>query len=157
MAEIGIRIEKDWLDILQAEFERPHMQALETFLQAQKAQGAAVLPHGDDIFAALNMTRLAEMKIVILGQDPYHGPGQAHGLCFSVPRGVRLPPSLQNIYKEIAAEYGSPLPKTGDLSGWARQGVLLLNATLTVESGARRLASGKRLGGVHRRHYPRRQ
>lgn len=108
---------------------------IDTFLQQEKAAGKTVYPAAYDIFAALELTPLKNVKVVILGQDPYHGPDQAHGLSFSVRKGIRLPPSLRNIYKEIEAEYGTPMPKDGDLSGWAKQGVLLLNATLTVEAG----------------------
>jgi uracil-DNA glycosylase len=130
-----IKLEKDWLDILEPEFGQPYMKSLKTFLQAEKDAGKIVFPKGANIFNALNTTRLQDIKIVIIGQDPYHGEGQAHGLSFSVPKGVRLPPSLQNIYKEIECEYGYKMPRTGDLTGWAEQGVLLLNATLTVQSG----------------------
>ncbi|HRQ61989.1 MAG TPA: uracil-DNA glycosylase [Alphaproteobacteria bacterium] len=131
----AIKLEKDWLDILQPEFDQAYMQKLKAFLQAEKDAGKTIFPKGPDIFNALNTTRLADIKIVIIGQDPYHGPGQAHGLSFSVPPGIALPPSLRNIYKEIEAEYGCQMPRTGDLTGWAEQGVLLLNATLTVQSG----------------------
>jgi uracil-DNA glycosylase len=130
-----IKLEPDWLEILQPAFEHPSMKTLKTFLQYQKDAGKIIYPKGADIFNALNTTRLKDVRVVILGQDPYHGPGQAHGLCFSVPDGVPLPPSLRNIYKEIEAEYGGPMPLTGNLSAWAEQGVLLLNATLTVEAG----------------------
>lgn len=131
----AIKLEKDWLEILQPEFDQPYMKKLKEFLQAEKDSGKEIFPKSADIFNALNTTRLADIKIVIIGQDPYHGPGQAHGLSFSVPSGVRLPPSLKNIYKEIEAEYGYKMPSTGDLTGWAEQGVLLLNATLTVQNG----------------------
>lgn len=131
----AIKLEKDWLEILQPEFDQPYMKKLKEFLAAEKDAGKEIFPKGADIFNALNTTRLADIKIVIIGQDPYHGPGQAHGLSFSVPSGVRLPPSLQNIYKEIEAEYGYKMPRDGNLTGWAEQGVLLLNATLTVQNG----------------------
>lgn len=131
----AIKLEQDWLELLQAEFEAPYMAALKKFLQSEKDAGRIVYPKGGDIFNALNTTRLEKVKVVIIGQDPYHGPGQAHGLSFSVPKGVALPPSLQNIYKEIESEYGCKMPRTGDLTGWAEQGVLLLNATLTVQAG----------------------
>ncbi len=134
-AQSTIKIEKDWLDLIGREFDQPYMKKLRDFLQSEKAAGKTVFPKGGDIFNALNTTRFDEVKVVIIGQDPYHGEGQAHGLSFSVPKGVRLPPSLLNIYKEIADEYNAPMPKSGDLTGWARQGVLLLNATLTVQSG----------------------
>lgn len=135
MSNTSIKLEKDWLDILQPEFDAPYMKALKTFLASEKEAGKIVYPKGGDIFNALNATRLDKVKVVIIGQDPYHGEGQAHGLSFSVPKGVRLPPSLQNIYKEIEAEYGAKMPRTGDLTGWAEQGVLLLNAMLTVQAG----------------------
>lgn len=130
-----ITIEKDWLDHLRPEFEKPTMLALKTFLQKEKDLGKIIYPENADIFNALNITRLADVKIVIIGQDPYHGPGQAHGLSFSVPDGVALPPSLKNIYKEIESEYAVKMPRSGCLTGWAQQGVLLLNATLSVEAG----------------------
>ena len=129
----AIKLEKDWLALLQPEFDSPYMKTLKSFLAAEKDAGKIIYPANANIFNALNTTRLKDIKIVIIGQDPYHGDGQAHGLSFSVPKGVRLPPSLQNIYKEIEAEYGYKMPRTGDLTGWAEQGVLLLNATLTVE------------------------
>ena len=132
---MAVKLEKDWLSLLELEFERDYMKKLKEFLQAEKSAGKTIFPANANIFNALNTTRLANIKIVIIGQDPYHGPGQAHGLSFSVPKGVRLPPSLQNIYKEIESEYGYKMPRTGDLTGWAEQGVLLLNATLTVQSG----------------------
>ncbi len=134
MMTSAIKLEQDWLDILQPEFDLPYMKALKIFLQQEKERGKIVYPRGSDIFNAFNTTRIKDVRVVILGQDPYHGPGQAHGLSFSVPPGVPLPPSLQNIYKEIEAEYGQPMPRKGDLTGWAKQGVLLLNATLTVEA-----------------------
>ena len=129
---IAAKIEPGWLAHLESEFGKPYMARLKTFLQEEKAAGQIVYPRGNDIFNALNMTRFDDVRVVILGQDPYHGEGQAHGLCFSVRDGVPLPPSLVNIYKEIEAEYGVKMPRTGDLTGWATQGVLLLNATLTV-------------------------
>ena len=122
-----------WLNHLQAEFEQPYMQQLKQFLQQEKQQGKAIFPVGSQWFNAFDSTPFDEVKVVILGQDPYHGPGQAHGLCFSVLPGVRLPPSLQNIFKEIEQDLGHPVPSSGCLQGWAEQGVLLLNATLTVE------------------------
>lgn len=130
----SVKLEKDWLARLQPEFDAPYMKALKSFLAAEKEAGRAVYPSSSDIFNALNVTRLENVKIVIIGQDPYHGEGQAHGLSFSVPKGIRLPPSLKNIYKEIEREYGYKMPLTGDLTGWAQQGVLLLNATLTVQA-----------------------
>ncbi len=131
----AIKLEKDWLDLLEGEFERPYMKNLKSFLQAEKEAGKIIYPANANIFNALNTTRLKDIKVVIIGQDPYHGEGQAHGLSFSVPKGVKPPPSLVNIYKEIEAEYGYKMPRSGDLTGWAEQGVLLLNAMLTVEAG----------------------
>lgn len=130
-----VKIEKDWLELIGDEFERPYMKSLKDFLQTEKSAGKTIYPKGDEIFYALNTTRFQDIKVVIIGQDPYHGEGQAHGLSFSVRRGVRIPPSLMNIYKEIENEYDVKMPKHGDLTGWAKQGVLLLNATLTVEKG----------------------
>lgn len=129
------RLEKDWLDLLQPEFAATYMQSLKAFIAAERQADKTIYPASGDIFNALNVTRLEKVKVVIIGQDPYHGEGQAHGLSFSVPTGVKIPPSLRNIYKEIEAEYGYRMPHTGDLTGWAEQGVLLLNATLTVEAG----------------------
>lgn len=125
------RLPEDWASVLDTATLAP----VEKFLPQEKAAGKTIYPAADDIFAALSLTPLQSVKVVILGQDPYHGPDQAHGLSFSVRKGIRLPPSLRNIYKEIAAEYNVTMPKDGDLSGWAKQGVLLLNATLTVEAG----------------------
>ncbi|MFA5593308.1 MAG: uracil-DNA glycosylase [Micavibrio sp.] len=135
MTQSAIKLEKDWLELLEPEFAQPYMARLKEFLEAERTAGKIIFPKGADIFNALNTTRLTDVRVVIIGQDPYHGPGQAHGLSFSVPKGIPLPPSLQNIYKEIEAEYGVKMPRTGDLTGWAEQGVLLLNATLTVQSG----------------------
>lgn len=126
------KIDASWLRHLALEFDQPYMHKLRAFLQAEKAAGRIVYPRGNDIFNALNTTAFEDVKVVILGQDPYHGEGQAHGLSFSVRKGVAIPPSLMNIYKEIESEYGRKMPRHGDLTGWARQGVLLLNATLTV-------------------------
>jgi len=134
MPSSAIKLEKDWLEFLESEFEKPYMQSLKNFLQAEKSAGRVVYPKGNDIFNAMNTTRFDNVEVVIIGQDPYHGEGQAHGLSFSVPKGVRPPPSLVNIYKEIESEYGYKMPKSGDLTGWAEQGVLLLNATLTVQA-----------------------
>ena len=130
--EKGIQLDPSWLEAIGTEFDKPYMKALKQFLQEEKAKGAVVYPAGSLIFNALNTTPLNKVRVVILGQDPYHGPNQAHGLCFSVRDGVPPPPSLINIYKEICAEYNAPMPRNGDLTRWAKQGVLLLNATLTV-------------------------
>jgi len=131
--EGAIKLSQDWLDIIGGEFDKPYMTKLKQFLQQEKTAGRIVYPKGADIFNAMNTTPFDKVKVVILGQDPYHGENQAHGLSFSVRKGVPLPPSLMNIYKEIEAEYGIKMPRTGDLTSWAEQGVLLLNATLTVQ------------------------
>ena len=134
MSEANPRIEESWLEALHDDFESPYFQDLKHFLK-QEVKTQKIYPPGTQIFSAFNLTPLTAVKVVIIGQDPYHGPGQAHGLCFSVPEGIALPPSLLNIYKEIQADLGIPVPKTGNLEKWAKQGVLLLNATLTVRSG----------------------
>ena len=131
--ERPIQLDDSWLSELQGEFEQPYMQQLRAFLQQEKAAGKTVFPPGPLVFNALNSTPLDQVRVVIIGQDPYHGPGQAHGLSFSVPPGVRTPPSLQNIFKEIHRDLGLPIPTHGCLQAWAEQGVLLLNAVLTVE------------------------
>jgi len=130
-----IRLEPGWKAHLEDEFRQPYMQQLRAFLLQRKRQGAVIYPPGPKIFNALDSTPFDKVKVVILGQDPYHGPGQAHGLCFSVREGVAIPPSLVNIYKEIEQDIGQPAPADGNLQRWARQGVLLLNAVLTVERG----------------------
>lgn len=129
----AIKLEQSWLDRVGGEFEQPYMQNLKAFLQAEKEAGRVIYPKGPEIFNAMNTTPFDAVKVVIIGQDPYHGPDQAHGLAFSVRRGIPVPPSLMNIYKEIEATFGAKMPRHGDLTGWARQGVLLLNATLTVQ------------------------
>lgn len=129
-----VELEESWKTLLLPEFSKPYFEELKAFLVEQKQSGKQIYPPGAAIFAAFNLTPLPKAKVVIIGQDPYHGIGQAHGLCFSVNKGVAIPPSLQNIYKEIAADFNKPYqPQHGDLSHWAKQGVLLLNATLTVE------------------------
>ena len=125
-----------WLGPLQGELDRPYMHALRTFLAAEHAAGTPVFPLPRDRFRAFDLTPLDAVRVVILGQDPYHGAGQAHGLSFSVPPGIRIPPSLTNIYNELAADLGIPRASHGLLDVWARQGVLLLNAVLTVRAGA---------------------
>jgi len=125
----------EWRTALADEFAMPYMAALKRFLQARKAAGARIFPPGKDWFNALALTPLPKVRAVILGQDPYHGPGQAHGLCFSVPPGVRPPPSLVNIFKELRDDLGIAPPGHGYLVHWAEQGVLLLNSVLTVEMG----------------------
>lgn len=129
----NIQLTPDWLAQVGTEFDKPYMAELKAFLKAEKAKGKIIYPKGSEIFNAMNTTAFDDVRVVILGQDPYHGEGQAHGLSFSVRKGVPLPPSLVNIYKEIEAEYQTKMPRTGDLTGWAEQGVLLLNATLTVQ------------------------
>ena len=118
---------------LEAEFEQAYMHDLRAFLRAQRQAGKRIFPAGTELFAALQTTPLDRVKVVIVGQDPYHGEGQAHGLSFSVKRGVAVPPSLHNIYKEIHTELDLPIPRHGDLTSWAEQGVLLLNSVLSVE------------------------
>jgi uracil-DNA glycosylase len=130
-----VRLDAQWKQALAPELLAPYMRELRAFLAAEKKSGKDVYPPGPEIFNALNTTPLSKVKVVILGQDPYHGAGQAHGLCFSVRRGVMLPPSLQNIYKEIEADLGIPRPQHGELTHWAEQGVLLLNSVLTVQAG----------------------
>lgn len=133
MADAEVRLEDSWKAVLGAEFSRPYMGELKAFLQREKADGKHIFPKGSEYFRALDLTPLDEVKVVILGQDPYHGAGQAHGLCFSVQPGVRIPPSLVNIYKEMQSDLGIPPARHGFLEHWARQGVLLLNSVLTVE------------------------
>lgn len=129
--------------MLRDEFRQPYMQALREFLASEKQKGRIIYPPGPLIFNALDSTPFEQVKVVILGQDPYHGPGQAHGLCFSVNPGVALPPSLQNIFKELEADLGIASPGHGCLASWAAQGVLLLNAVLTVEAGKAASHEGK--------------
>ena len=130
-----IRLEAGWKQALQDEFEQPYMRQLSDFLSSEKVAGKVVYPPGPLIFNALNSTPLDRVKVVIIGQDPYHGPDQAHGLCFSVQPGVPVPPSLVNIFKELKRDLNIDLPAHGCLQSWAEQGVLLLNTSLTVEQG----------------------
>ncbi len=130
-----VKLHPSWLEPLQGEFADPYMASLKTFLLAQREAGKRIFPAGANWFRALDLTPLDEVRVVILGQDPYHGPGQAHGLCFSVPHGVRPPPSLVNIYKELESDLGIRSAAHGVLEHWAKQGVLLLNSVLTVEMG----------------------
>ena len=132
---MSVKLNESWLTPLQAEFDQPYMAELKQFLLAEREAGKQIFPSGTNWFRALDLTPLDEVKVVILGQDPYHGPGQAHGLCFSVPDGVRPPPSLVNIYKELESDLGIRRPAHGFLEHWAKQGVLLLNSVLTVEMG----------------------
>lgn len=128
-----IRLEPSWKAVLKDEFEKLYFKQLTKFVK-NSYEGSSVYPHPKNIFAAFDLTPFDEVKVVILGQDPYHGAGQAHGLSFSVQEGVRIPPSLRNIYKELESDVGVTPPGGGDLTVWAKQGVLLLNATLTVEA-----------------------
>jgi uracil-DNA glycosylase len=130
---INPKIEESWKNVLNSEFQSDYFATLKTFLQAEK-QNYILYPPGSLIFSAFNHTPFEKVKVVILGQDPYHGPNQAHGLCFSVPFGVEAPPSLKNIFKELHEDIGMAIPSHGNLEKWADQGVLLLNATLTVRA-----------------------
>lgn len=132
---MNVKIEPGWGKILQEEFDKPYFENIVNFLKTEKAQGKTIYPAGPDIFRAFELAPFEDVKAVLLGQDPYHGPGQAHGLCFSVQKGVALPPSLQNIYKELKSDTGIEPPHHGNLEAWARQGLLMLNASLTVEAG----------------------
>ncbi len=129
----NVKIEESWKNVLSDEFEQPYFQQIATFLRKEKGNGKTIYPPGPLILNAFNTTPFPDVKVVILGQDPYHNPGEAMGLCFSVPKGVRVPPSLQNIYKELHKDVGIPIPNHGDLTQWAQRGVFLLNAMLTVE------------------------
>lgn len=128
-----MRLQPQWLELLAAEFEQPYMRELSAFLRRRRAEGVAVYPPPGQIFAAFDATPPQSVRVVILGQDPYHNPGQAHGLCFSVNPGVPVPPSLQNIYRELREDLGVEPPRHGCLHSWAGRGVLLLNSVLTVE------------------------
>lgn len=130
---MDVKIESSWKTALQYEFERPYFKELTRFVKSEY-QSQTIYPPGKEIFNAFNLCSFDAIKVVIIGQDPYHGPGQAHGLCFSVKSGVAFPPSLRNIFKEINNDTGNPIPADGDLTRWANQGVLLLNATLTVRA-----------------------
>lgn len=133
MTNVNPKIEDSWRKVLNDQFSASYFVQLKEFLIGEKLK-YTVYPRGTDIFAAFDLTPFEKVKVVILGQDPYHGPGQAHGLCFSVPDGVDLPPSLQNIFKELNNDLGIPVSRKGNLKRWAEQGVLLLNATLTVRA-----------------------
>ncbi len=130
----GVQLDASWLAVLGEEFDKPYMQSLDSFLVDEKVNGKVIFPASSRWFAAFNNTPFEKVKVVILGQDPYHGPEQAHGLCFSVPPEIKIPPSLVNIYKELATDLNIPVSTNGCLQHWAEQGVLLLNATLTVEN-----------------------
>ncbi len=129
-----VAIAEDWKEVLKDEFDAPYFNNLVAFLKQEKQSGKIIYPPGPQIFSAFELTAFKDVRVVIIGQDPYHGAGQAHGLCFSVNKGVPMPPSLQNIFKELQADIPEfTVPEHGNLSEWAKQGVLLLNATLTVE------------------------
>ena len=130
--DMEVKIEQSWKNALAGEFEKPYFASLVRFLHEEKASGRRVFPPGSQIFRAFELTPVPQVMVVILGQDPYHGPGQAHGLSFSVPEGVPAPPSLKNIFKEIETDLGVTMSGYPNLENWARQGVLLLNAVLTV-------------------------
>ena len=133
--EERVRLNDEWKNLLITEFDKDYMKNLRQFLASEMKLGKTIFPEGKNIFNALNTTPLSKVKVVILGQDPYHGAGQAHGLCFSVQKGVPPPPSLENIFKELKDDLGFEPPKHGELTKWAQQGVLLLNTCLTVEKG----------------------
>jgi uracil-DNA glycosylase len=137
------KIEPSWKERLEGEFRQDYFRDLKRFLKEEKQAGRVIYPPGPLIFNAFNTTPFDRVKAVILGQDPYHGPGQAHGLCFSVQRGVRPPPSLVNIFKELREDVGFAIPDHGNLEAWARQGVLLLNSSLTVRAGQAGSHQGK--------------
>lgn len=129
-----VSIEESWKTVLKEEFDKPYFEEIVHFLRQEKQLGKVIYPKGPDIFRAFELTPFSKVRVLLLGQDPYHGPNQAHGLCFSVNPGVKIPPSLANIYKELQSDIGLPIPNNGDLSHWAQQGILMLNASLTVEA-----------------------
>lgn len=139
----SVKLDDSWKKVLIDEFDKDYMVRLREFLRQEKQQGKVIFPRGDEYFKAFDTTPFEKVKVVILGQDPYHGPRQAHGLCFSVQKGVAFPPSLLNIFKELQADLGLPIPTHGCLSHWAEQGVLLLNSVLTVEQGRAAAHQGK--------------
>lgn len=143
METINPNINEEWKSVLRDEFQKPYFRELRNFLKEEKQAGKQIFPPGKFIFNAFDSTPFSQVKVIILGQDPYHGNGQAHGLCFSVPQGVKPPPSLVNIYKELHEDIGFVIPPHGNLSAWTRQGVFLLNAILTVEAN---------LAASHQRH-----
>jgi len=143
MVKTAIDLEPSWLEKLEPEFSAEYMIELRAFLVERKRAGAQIYPAAANWFNAFRSTPFHKVRVVLIGQDPYHGPGQAHGLCFSVPRGVPPPPSLVNMFKELSREYGFPVPGHGCLDAWANQGVLLLNSVLTVERGAAASHQGK--------------
>jgi len=133
--KLNPQLEKSWLQVMAPEFEKDSMKSLKIFLKSRYDEGRVIFPEKKNYFNAFQETPFDLCKVVILGQDPYHGPGQAHGLCFSVQKGTAKPPSLVNIFKELQSDMGIAIPKHGDLTAWARQGILLLNSVLTVEQG----------------------
>lgn len=141
---VNVKIENSWKEVLKDEFEKPYFEILVNFLKTERTAGRVIYPPGSLIFNAYERTPFQKVKVVILGQDPYHNPGEAMGLSFSVPKNVRVPPSLQNIYKELVDDVGVPMPAHGDLTSWADQGVFLLNAMLTVEQN--KAASHQQVG-----------
>lgn len=131
---LSVSIEDSWKEKLKEEFGKEYFNQIVSFLKAEKASGKIIYPKGSDIFNAFAFTPFEQVKVVIIGQDPYHNPNQAHGLCFSVNEGIATPPSLVNIYKELKQDINMPIPNSGNLTKWAHQGVLMLNASLTVEA-----------------------
>lgn len=144
---MSVQIEESWREVLKPEFNKPYFEQIKAFLKTEKAQGKVIYPPGSLIFNAFEQTPFDQLKVVLLGQDPYHGKGQAHGLSFSVQKGVTPPPSLKNIFKELQEDIGMAIPATGDLTPWAQQGVLLLNASLTVRAGEPN--SHSKIGWMH--------
>lgn len=140
---MGMKMEASWHNVLKEEMAKPYIQELKVFLAKEQAEGKIIYPPEHQVFSALSQTPFDQVKVVIVGQDPYHGAGQAHGLSFSVQSGVKMPPSLKNIYQELGDDVGITFPKDGCLTKWAKQGVLLLNATLTVRAGEPRSHYGK--------------
>jgi uracil-DNA glycosylase len=138
-----LKLEESWKKRIGPEFHKDYMKNLKKFLKSQYDAKKEIYPKGENYFTAMNLTPFAKVKVIIIGQDPYHGPGQAHGLSFSVQEGVRFPPSLQNIFKELESDMGIKKPKSGNLKRWAERGVLLLNAVLTVEQGSAASHQGK--------------
>lgn len=143
MSNDRIKLPGDWKALLLEEFDKTYMHELRAFLENEKISGKSIYPAFYEIFNAFQLTRVDDVKVVILGQDPYHGEGQAHGLSFSVKKGIKNPPSLQNIFKELESDLGCPIPTHGDLTQWAEQGVLLLNAVLTVSANEPASHQGK--------------
>jgi uracil-DNA glycosylase len=131
---MDVKMEQSWKMVLEEEFSKPYFEQIVLHIKTERAAGKTIYPPGGLLFNAFAHTSFNQLKVVILGQDPYHGPAQAHGLSFSVPDGIAIPPSLGNIYKELKNDIGMPIPKTGNLSAWAKQGVLLLNAVLSVRA-----------------------